>query len=372
MENYDRLVEIQNAAIDSEDAGVLQYAKTLDSLESKLNQISNSFQQFYMSILNGPVIGEFLTFLNSMITGFSKLGNFSALFNIASIIRGVKTLASLILQAFSPLGSQIITSIKQGITADIANVTAPFRKQLQDTVSIANDLGYQAGTAYRTGFQAGMQGRGQQANLIGLPMGNSSEGIADRSATSNNKRRISSKLNLGLTLGGAALSAAGTALAGNGEAIWGSALSMMGSATSGASMLSAFGAPGMITGGLLGALSQLPALIKAIGNRAQEEVDKLKTAAEKANIKRAEDKNSYKTLVEYANKIDELTAKRYESNEAYQEWLDLNNEIVEAYPELLSYIDSEGNAITGLTSSYAGLETAKRKAAESNSKYYSS
>lgn len=369
MENYDRLVEIQNAAMDSEDAGVLQYAKTLDSLESKLNQISNSFQQFYMSILNGPVIGEFLTFLNSMITGFSKLGNFSAIFNIASIIRGVKTLASLILQAFSPLGSQIITSIKQGMTADIANVTAPFRKQLQDTVSTANDLGYQAGTAYRTGFQAGVQGQGQQANLIGLPAGNN---IVEGAAAPNNKRYISSKLNLGLTLGGAALSAAGTALAGSGEAVWGSALSMMGSATSGASMLSAFGAPGMIAGSLLGALSQLPALIKAIGNRAQEEVDKLKTAAEKANIKRAEDKNSYKTLVEYANKIDELTAKRHESNEAYQEWLDLNNEIVEAYPELLSYIDSEGNAITGLTSSYAGLETAKRKAAESNSKYYSS
>ncbi len=369
MENYDRLVEIQNAAMDSEDAGVLQYAKTLDSLESKLNQISNSFQQFYMSILNGPVIGEFLTFLNSMITGFSKLGNFSAIFNIASIIRGVKTLASLILQAFSPLGSQIITSIKQGMTADMANVTAPFRKQLQDTVSTANDLGYQAGTAYRTGFQAGVQGQGQQANLIGLPAGNN---IVEGAAAPNNKRHISSKLNLGLTLGGAALSAAGTALAGSGEAVWGSALSMMGSATSGTSMLSAFGAPGMIVGGLLGALSQLPALIKAIGNRAQEEVDKLKTAAEKANIKRAEDKNSYKTLVEYANKIDELTAKRYESNEAYQEWLDLNNEIVEAYPELLSYIDSEGNAITGLTSSYAGLETAKRKAAESNSKYYSS
>ena len=370
MENYDRLVEIQNAAMDSEDAGVLQYAKTLDSLESKLNQISNSFQQFYMSILNGPVIGEFLTFLNSMITGFSKLGNFSALFNIASIIRGVKTLASLILQAFSPLGSQIITSIKQGMTADIANVTAPFRKQLQDTVSTANDLGYQAGAAYRTGFQAGVQG--QQPNLIGLPVGNGGEDNNGGAIIPNNKRRINPKLNLGLTLGGAALSAVGTALAGNGESVWGSALSMMGSATSGASMLSAFGAPGMIAGGLLGALSQLPALIKAIGNRAQEEVDKLKTAAEKANIKRAEDKNSYKTLVEYANKIDELTAKRYESNEAYQEWLDLNNEIVEAYPELLSYIDSEGNAITGLTSSYAGLETAKRKAAESNSKYYSS
>ena len=368
MENYDRLVEIQNAAMDSEDASVLQYAKTLDSLESKLNQISNSFQQFYMSILNGPVIGEFLTFLNSMITGFSKLGNFSALFNIASIIRGVKTLASLILQAFSPLGSQIITSIKQGMTADIANVTAPFHKQLQDTVSTANNLGYQAGTAYRTGFQAGVQG--QQPNLIGLPIGNGSEGNNGGAITPNNKRRINPKLNLGLTLGGAALSAVGTALAGNGESVWGSAFSMAGSAASYAAMGSAFGAPGMIAGGLLGALSQLPALIKAIGNRAQEEVDNLKAAAEKANIKRAEDKNSYKTLVDYANKIDELTTKRYESNEAYQEWLDLNNEIVEAYPELLSYIDSEGNAITTLTSNYAGLEAAKLKALKSNKDYY--
>jgi len=83
---------------------------------------------------------------------------------------------------------------------------------------------------------------------------------------------------------------------------------------------------------LAGALSQLPALIKSIGNKAQEEVDNLKKKAEESNIKRAEDKNAYRTLADYANKIDELTAKRYESNEAYQKWLDLNNQIVEAYP----------------------------------------
>ena len=64
MENYERFSEIQEAAMNAEDASVLQYAKTLDSLETKLNQISNSFQQFYMSILNGPVIGSFLSFLN--------------------------------------------------------------------------------------------------------------------------------------------------------------------------------------------------------------------------------------------------------------------------------------------------------------------
>ena len=86
MENYDRLVEIQNAAMDSEDASVLQYAKTLDSLESKLNQISNSFQQFYMSIVNGPVIGSFLSIINNVITNLSSLPKLLSITKILSYV----------------------------------------------------------------------------------------------------------------------------------------------------------------------------------------------------------------------------------------------------------------------------------------------
>lgn len=126
MENYDRFAEIQASAMNAEDASVLQYAKTLDSLESKLNQISNSFQQFYMSILNGPVIGSFLSFLNSIITGFAKLGNFSSLFNIVSIIKGVKTLASFLLTTFSKTGTDISIRLKQ---------------QFLETVSAAQQIG---------------------------------------------------------------------------------------------------------------------------------------------------------------------------------------------------------------------------------------
>lgn len=126
MENYERFTEIQSAAMDAEDASVLQYAKTLDSLETKLNQISNSFQQFYMSILNGPVIGSFLSFLNQVITGFAKLGNFSSLFNIISIIKGVKTLASFLLTTFSKTGTDISIRLKQ---------------QFLETVSAAQQIG---------------------------------------------------------------------------------------------------------------------------------------------------------------------------------------------------------------------------------------
>jgi hypothetical protein len=36
-------MEVSEAAADSEDAGLLQYSKTLDSLETKLNNIKTSF-----------------------------------------------------------------------------------------------------------------------------------------------------------------------------------------------------------------------------------------------------------------------------------------------------------------------------------------
>ena len=43
VDNWERLDEVANSAQDSEDAGLIQYAKTLDSLESKLNNLSTSF-----------------------------------------------------------------------------------------------------------------------------------------------------------------------------------------------------------------------------------------------------------------------------------------------------------------------------------------
>jgi hypothetical protein len=43
VDNWERLDEVATSAQDSEDAGLLQYAKTLDSLESKLSNVKTSF-----------------------------------------------------------------------------------------------------------------------------------------------------------------------------------------------------------------------------------------------------------------------------------------------------------------------------------------
>ena len=59
MSDYQRTLELTAAAQNAEGASQEQYAKTLDSLESKLNQLKNAWDEFTMGILNS----DFLKFL---------------------------------------------------------------------------------------------------------------------------------------------------------------------------------------------------------------------------------------------------------------------------------------------------------------------
>lgn len=354
MENYERFTEIQSAAMDAEDASVLQYAKTLDSLETKLNQISNSFQQFYMSILNGPVIGSFLSFLNSMITGFAKLGNFSSLFNIISIIKGVKTLASFLLTTFSKTGTDISIRLKQ---------------QFLETVSAAQQIGKQAGEAYGSSFasaaRAAMGGR-PPSGMLGLP-GNSRDGNINNGNISNSKRSWG---NLTASVVGGGLSSLGAMASGNGNARFGSILSGVGTAVSMASTGFAIGGvPGAVIGGVIGAVSQLPAIINSFKNALEESVANLKKETEEANIKRVENKQAASDLQSYIEKEEKLRLARNESAEAEQAYIDLQNEIAEKYPQYVSSIDESGNAIISVATAADDLTRALDLAAESTANW---
>ena len=356
MENYERFSEIQEAAMNAEDASVLQYAKTLDSLETKLNQISNSFQQFYMSILNGPVIGSFLSFLNQVITGFTKLGNFSSLFNIVSIVKGVKTLASFLLTTFSKTGSDISVRLKQSFL---------------ETVSVAKDIGTRAGEAYGSSFasaaKAAMSGQ-SSSGLLGLP----GSGEGGDAAKGNWFTRNGSKLSLGLNLAGGAFSATGAALSGSGHTVAGSLSSLVGGAASGASTVFALtgGNPiGLAVGAIVGSLAQLPAVIKAISGSLEQEVENLKKKSEELNIQRVEDKQTAEDLSSYIEKYNKLRAAQYDSAEAAQAYADVQNEIAEKFPQYVSYFDESGNAIIDMSTATDDLSRALKAAAESSAAY---
>lgn len=347
MENYDRFTEIQESAMNAEDASVLQYAKTLDSLESKLNQISNSFQQFYMSILNGPVIGSFLSFLNQVITGFTKLGNFSSLFNIISIIKGVKTLASFLLTTFSDTGSSISIKLKQAF---------------QETISVARDAGRKAKLAYEDGFN----GTNLQPNINLSTTGGGTTGGKLKNILSNLKQNPSALINLGLNVGGGLLSSAGAAISGNGNSRLGSVFSAGGSALSMASYGLTLGGPkGAVVGGAIGLISQLPAIISSFKNALEESIENLKKEQEDANIKRVEDKQAASDLQSYIDKYNKLQKAQYDSAEAAQAYMDIQNEIAEKYPQYVSYLTESGDAVVNMSTATQDLSKALDQAAES-------
>lgn len=347
MENYDRFAEIQESAMNAEDASVLQYAKTLDSLESKLNQISNSFQQFYMSILNGPVIGSFLSFLNQVITGFTKLGNFSSLFNIISIIKGVKTLASFLLTTFSDTGSSISIKLKQAF---------------QETISVARDAGRKAKLAYEDGFN----GTNLQPNINLPATGGGTTGGKLKNILSNLKQNPSALINLGLNVGGGLLSSAGAAISGNGNSRLGSVFSAGGTALSMASYGLTLGGPtGAVVGGAIGLISQLPAIISSFKNALEESIENLKKEQEDANIKRVEDKQAASNLQSYIEKYNKLQKAQYDSAEAAQAYVDIQNEIAEKYPQYVSYLTESGDAVVNMSTATQDLSKALDQAAES-------
>lgn len=348
MENYDRFAEIQESAMNAEDASVLQYAKTLDSLESKLYQISNSFQQFYMSILNGPVIGSFLSFLNQVITGFTKLGNFSSLFNIISIVKGVKTLASFLLTTFSDTGSSISIKLKQAF---------------QETISVARDAGRKAKLAYEDGFN----GTNLQPNINLSATGGGTTGGKLKSILSNLKQNPSALINLGLNVGGGLLSSAGAAISGNGNSRLGSVFSAGGSALSMASygLTLGGGLKGAVVGGTIGLISQLPAIISSFKNALEESIENLKKEQEDANIKRVEDKQAASDLQSYIDKYNKLQKAQYDSAEAAQAYMDIQNEIAEKYPQYVSYLTESGDAVVNMSTATQDLSKALDQAAES-------
>lgn len=352
VDNWERLDEVSQAAYDSEDAGLLQYAKTLDSLETKLNALSTSFQQFYMNIVNGGFFKGIVDILTAALNGLNKLGNWQAILNIANLIVSLRTVSSLLLNTFLGPLSEISTQI---------------RGHAEESVNIWADAGYRSGQAYAQNQKAGYEQTiaGQQGTAT--QPGNTNVGY--KSAWKN------PKLGKGLTIGASITSLVATSIG----SAWakenqktGALFSQLGSAASGAAMGASFGPWGMLAGGIAGVVAGLPAVIKAFDKNTQatNDLTSVQERTEKLNVKRAETKNDYTTLKNSIEKLKELDKTKYNSDENYQSWIEANNQLVEAYPQFIGYIDEAGNTIADLTYSSDILAESFKLAAKANREYY--
>ncbi len=350
MENYDRLVEIQNAAMDSEDASVLQYAKTLDSLESKLNQISNSFQQFYMSIVNGPVIGSFLSIINNVITNLSSLPKLLSITKILSYVSQIKTVIQLVFNLVSSGFAKIATSTREWRNS-LTGETSSWAERLGQTIAAS--------------IAKGIKNNGSQ--ISGAIEGSASGANAPQAGNVLDTSNKNYNWGKWLYAGGAALSTIGLGLSQSTDAgyNWSTGLSLAGGIATTAGMALTGNVPGAIIQGLNTVWELTSRLLGATEAR----IERLSQQLEKDNVQRVEDKTNAKTLSEYIEKEAELRAARYDSAEAMEKYLEVSNEIAEKYPQYTSYIDESGNAIVNMSTATEDLKRALDAAADSSRKW---
>ena len=335
VSGYDRLSELVEEAANADDAATLQTLKTMDSLESKIQNLKNAWQGFYANLGLEEVFKKGLDFLTGVINRLN---------NMPKLLGKIPVVAITII-------TNAVNVIK-GLATSFINYVVKEVDRIRD--------------ALKNSFVKG-----------------ASEGTDGAKKVVENKTLSSQISAKAKAAGGAAgivgriASVGGTALTTGALAVGDDKAATRGIMTGVGGLLSAVGniAVGFTTGGpygaLMAALSSIPNLIATAKSafydltHAEELYLKaLKERLEKQQQEALVSKNEAKTYQQALEKLENLTEHQYDSNEAYQELVEYRNSLVDTYPQLLDYYDSEGNALISNTALYRGYAEAIRKAKE--------
>ena len=374
VDNWERLDEVSKAAADSQDAGLLQYAKTMDSLETKINNIKTSFQQFYMDILNGPVIGGALEFVNKIIEGFNKVSKITTTLNLASLIVGIKNIANILIdnmydkfeQMFKKLkeaslkaGRESMENYQRGADEIIAKETQrkKEKKSYMDRVGVS---GY-SNNAWKDYYKVSKE------NSDAWGMAKGVGGITTNVLGSQLGQLIGNAIGVGLTAWGSKVAAkdqtAGLKISSVGTAVTSAMTITKAVSSMGGALGAAAGPIGLIAGALIGLVSYLVSVPSKL-EKAQEDLANAQKEAEEANIKRAEAQKEAKDLDSTISKLKELQRVRYRSQEAEKEYMDACTAAAEQFPYLSREIDGTIDVIKNAEEHELLLAQARQKAAE--------
>lgn len=328
LSNYDRFLEIQEGAMNSEDAGLIQSLKTMDSITTKWTQLQTAFQEFYTStgvqdLIKGilDAVTTVLNRLNTFSKAFGKLPVL-ALAQIGVIVKSLKTAATLMVTHFSNGIEQIKAKFKQA-NSEIANDAQQKAKGVFATIK--NEIqNKNTGKGSTTATTAGVL-----ASTLG-------GAISARSLFSSNKTvsGIGQMVGSGANVAGAILTGIGTSMN-----PWLIALNAV-----------IVGLPGLING------------IRTLVGSTKEDLKELQKNVEDSKNQSLLSKDELKTLTDYEKKLKDAKAAQYDSVEAKQEYYNLMNEIADKYPELITNIDKENNRIVSLGKTYENLKKQKQDA----------
>lgn len=298
--------------------------KTMDSLETKINQFQVAWQNFYAS-----------TGIETLMKWLVDLGT--------SILNWANNLP----KAFGKIPGQLLAMIVNFVSivkpllirliADIANqIEQARKKQARDGIQSAREQGEQEARAYQEGQQK----------------------------IKSSKRE---KWGTGLNYASAGIYAAGSVIAntfGNttGGQIGASALSAVGGLSQGvAGFLT--GNPLAVISGLFSIVSGISSLFDASLNAATKAAEEASQAYEEAHNEEVQKRSEYKDLKSNLDNLDELEKKRFDSDEAMQAYQDAVNTIAESAPQLVTGFDEMGNATIDVIDKEEALASARQASA---------
>lgn len=318
VENYDLYKELQEKAMNSEDSGTLQYLKTLDSIETKIQQVKTAFQEFYTTSGLQDLIKFVLDSVTKILEKMNKMP---------------KMFGKIPVTALSVVAT-LITTFKRMISNVVNFIYSKIEEVRKRVDSAVNSSGQNA--------KAQVQGVGDAASKRVVTRGaiGNIAGMAGAALTSLGLANSNDKASGALQFAGALGTGAATWMLTPGEPIFKTITAV------------ATALPGLISG--------LTSLFKK--KSSQERVSEMKQNITDTHNDTLVSKNELKTLEDYKKKLDEAKAAQYDSVEARQAYYDIMEEIADAYPQFFSYMDEEGNKVVELGKQYEELRRQKQEA----------
>lgn len=123
MSNYDRTMELVNAANNSGGAANEMFEKTLDSLETKVNKLKNAWNQFIMAIADNDLIKGAVDALTGLLNTINKLTGNSGIAKIGVAFAGFKLGRSVFNKLLGNIGAVFNNAGEEGGKSFIAGLS---------------------------------------------------------------------------------------------------------------------------------------------------------------------------------------------------------------------------------------------------------
>lgn len=178
VSNYERTMQLMEAANNSAGASDEQFGKTMDSLESKLNQLHNAWQQFTMGIANNGMIKMavdgltgFLNITNKIIDTLSLgSGALKSFLSIFAAFTGLKMAGRGANALIGGLGGLVDpkSSVKEGLKTGLFGQGKNVAQAKAITTPIVGSLSKISGQIAAIAKRQGIKDAGQKGSTAGV------------------------------------------------------------------------------------------------------------------------------------------------------------------------------------------------------------